>query len=318
MDKVRVGVVGCGARGRRHLAGLARFADVSIEAICDPFQRNLDVAAQEFKPRGKFTAPEQFLDQDLDAVVVAVPAHLNGKVGADVLRRGFPTLLEKPPGLTSSETRELIGIAAKSGARCMVGLNRRYHPLVMEALEAVHARGPIVQVVAEFHKSMSRLLKDEVFPELMLHKLLLETPIHAIDLARYAAGSPVIRVARAARRVFHQYDDIHAALVEFDNGCVASMTFNYTGDARLERYEFHGDRISAYLDGVTEMEIVADGQRVRTVRSTDSGLANQNRAFIDGVKSGTDFGPAAAGLEEALETMKLSEAIGGWDDKAAK
>lgn len=318
MEQVRVGVVGCGARGRRHTATLARLPDVVIEALCDPGERNLEIATQEFKPRGGFTALKEFLDQPLDAVVIAVPAHLNGAVGAEVLRRGLPTLLEKPPGLSPFETRELRDIAKESGARCMVGLNRRYHPLVMEALDAVRARGPVVQIVSEFHKSMTRLMKTESFPDLMLKKLLLETPIHAIDLARHAAASPVHRVASAARKACHDYDDVHAALVEFENGSVASLTFNYTGDARLERYEFHGNGISAYLEGVTSMEIVAEGQSVRTARATDSGLANQNRAFIDAVKSGGSFGPAAADLEEALQTMELSEAIGGWGGRSGK
>jgi hypothetical protein len=56
---------------------------------------------------------------------------------------------------------------------------------------------------------------------------------------------------------------------------------------------------------------VADGHKIRTTRMTDSGLAAQNRFFIDGVKAKDDFAAPSPGLEEAIETMVLAEAIAG-------
>lgn len=316
---VRVGIVGCGLRGRRHVACLGGFPDVRIEALCDPSGESLSAAAGLSGAPLQFQSLAGFLAADLDAVVLAVPAHLNASVAREVLRCGHPTLLEKPPAMTLAETRDLKALADMTGARCMVGVNRRFHPVIADGLAAVRARGPIVQIVAEFHKSMDRQIAAQVLPPAALaahpSAFLMESPIHAIDLTRYAAGSPVERVTAAARRCFHDYPDSHAALVEFANGTLATLTFNYTGDVRLERYEFHGRNISAFIENSltsgTTLEIAADGVRTRTTRMTDSGLAAQNRAFIDGVKAGGCFAPPAPGLDEAIETMALAEAIAG-------
>lgn len=319
MDEMTIGVIGCGARGRRHIECLEGFADVQVGAICDPAEKNLEVAGELSMKASRCTSLDEFAKVKLDAVIIAVPAQLNSRIAGQVLQFGLPTLLEKPPGLTLHETQALLDIAKRSRARCMVGLNRRYHPMIIEAISAVRARGPIVQIVAEFHKSMDRQLAAQVVPLADLARwpnaLLLESPIHAIDLTRHIAGAPVERVSCAARKAFHEYADVHAALVEFANGCLASLTFNYTGDERLERYEIHGKGISAYIENSlvagTWVEIVADGQKVRTSRVTDSGLYNQNRAFVDGARQGAEYAAPAPSLEDALETMALAEAIGG-------
>ena len=47
----------------------------------------------------------------------------------------------------------------------MVGWNRRFHPIILEAKRQVAARGPVTQIVGEFHKSITRLAQSGKFPE---------------------------------------------------------------------------------------------------------------------------------------------------------
>ena len=190
--------------------------------------------------------------ETLDAAVVATPPHLNAVAALPCLRRGVSTMLEKPPGLSTAETEELRDAAAASGALGMVAWNRRFHPMVVAAREMVESRGPIAQIVGEFHKPMTRLEKWERYTPEVMDNMLYETPIHAIDLVRALAASEVTQVHSVVQRRFSTHKDVHAALVEFENGCVVSITANYTTDARLERYEIHGRDVSAYLEGIRQ------------------------------------------------------------------
>lgn len=70
---------------------------------------------------------------------------------------------------------------------------------------------------------------------------------------------------------------MHAALVLFENGCVAHIIANYTTSARLERYEIHGREISAYLEGIRTGRIVYDGE-VRELEK-ENGDANRSTAL---------------------------------------
>ena len=113
----------------------------------------------------------------------------------------------------------------------------------------IEERGPVTQVLGEFHKSMTTTEGSGRFPEVILDNVLLETPIHSIDLVRAMAGSDVAEVHSVVRRALSSHKDVHAALVVFENGCVAQIMANYTGPERLQRYEVHGRDISATWSG---------------------------------------------------------------------
>ena len=307
---MRVAAVGCGPRGRGHMQALQRFDDVVLAAVCDVSEEAVNAAAEDYSVAGRYTRLRDMLDAEaLDAVFVAAPAHLNGEVARPCLEMGIHTFVEKPPGLSVAETAGLRDTAARTGAKAMVGWNRRFNPVIVQARELVEARGPVTQLVGEFHKSMRRIAESERFPGHLLDNILLETPIHSIDLIRAIAGAEVAEVHSAVRRAASPYKDVYAALVVFENGCVAQLTYNFTTDARLERYEIHGREISAYLQGVTGGVVVSDGEETELDAPVTGGTVEQARYFLDCVKNDRPVSLPAADLDEAVKTMQLAEAI---------
>ena len=192
----------------------------------------------------------------------------------------------------------------------MVGFQRRFHPMVLQARAMIAERGPVMQALGEFHKSMTSTEASGKFPEVMLDNVLLETPIHAIDLVRAVVGSEVADVHSVVQRAMSDHKDVHAALVVFENGCVAQIMANYTGPERLQRYEFHGRDISAYLEGISEGFVVTHNGRTELHDPNGSGGGIElDRFFIDCVKDDRPISAPAADLEEAVKTMELAEAI---------
>lgn len=309
MTDIRVGIVGCGDRGRGHMRVLQTFDDVELAAVCDPFAASRDQAGAEFEIARRYKTVEAMLDaEDLDAAIVATPAHLNAPSALSCLARGIDTLLEKPPGLSLDETHALKETAAQSGARGMVGWNRRFDPYVSRVRREVGTRGPIYQLVGQFHKSMSSIIASGRFPEQVMDNFLFETPIHSIDLVRHLAAASVAEVHSYVRRV-SAYKDVHAALVIFENGCVAQISANCTTDARLERYEIHGRGISAYLEGIRGGEFVCDGERRPVEPEGPDSTHAQARYFVNCVKESRPIAAPAADLDEAVATMELAVVI---------
>jgi predicted dehydrogenase len=294
--------------------GLLRdFEDVELAAVCDVRREAAEAAGETFGAARRETEIERMLESaSPDAVIVAATVTENARVATRCLERGVPTLLEKPPGMSLAETAALRDTAARAGVAAMVGFNRRFHPLIVQAWEAVRARGPVTQVVGEFHKSMERIVAAKLFPEHVLDAQLLESPIHAVDLVQAVAGAPVVEVHSICRRAVTRYRDVHGALIRFANGCVGQFIANYTTDARLERYEIHGHGISAYLEGVDRAELVCDGERrPLTTEARTGGTREQDRYFLDCVRERRLPAFPAATLEEAVKTMALAEAILG-------
>ena len=312
MANLRVAVIGCGGRGRGHMKILSEFEDTDIVAICDPVESARNNAGDTFNVSKRYETIDGLLDNEtLDAVFVATPAHLNGAAAAPCLERGVNTLLEKPPGMHVQETINLRDTAKKTGAKAMVGWNRRFHPIIVEASQRVKARGNVTQLVGEFHKSITRLAQSGKFPEHLMDNMFLETPIHALDTLRAIAEADVQEVYSFVQRTISDYKDVHAALILFDNGCVAQLIANYTTDARLERYEIHGRDISAYLEGVSHGTIFCDGTQHKLTDPGSGGTVEQNRYFLDCVKTNTPVSLPAANLDEAVKTMQLAADILG-------
>ena len=308
MSNLRVAVIGCGGRGRGHMKILSEFDDTDLIAVCDPVETARNSAADTFNVSNRYESIDELLDSEtLDAIFVATPAHLNGEAALPCFERGVHTLLEKPPGMSVSETEALRRAAERTGAKGMVGWNRRFHPIIVEAKRQVTARGPVTQIVGEFHKSITRLTGR--FPEHLMDNMFLETPIHALDTIRAVAEADVQEVHSVVQRAISNYKDVHAALILFDNGCVAQHIANYTTDARLERYEIHGRDISAYLEGVSHGTVFRDGTQHKLTEAGTGGTVEQNRYFLDCVKSDTPVSFPAANLDEAVKTMQLAEDI---------
>ena len=309
MSRIRLGVIGAGGKGRQHMQFLGEFPEVEFAAICDPSKEQRDITAREFKVGSRFDSMEEMLGSvELDAVTVATPPQLNAPAAKACLERGIHTLLEKPPGLTVAETRDLRDTAARTGAKGMVGLNRRYNNVIVAAQNMVRERGPIVQLVGEFHKSIVRL--EERYhdrPEIMDNWIVCND-IHAIDIVRSMAGADVREVHSFARRAGSRYRNVHAALVIFENDCVAQLSFNYTTDARLERYEIHGREISAYLEGIRGGTIMADGER-RELSCEGDAIHAKDEFFLGCIRDDRPVGLPGANLDEAVKTMELAEAI---------
>ena len=320
MSRLSVAVVGCGSNGRDgYMAYLKSFDDVDLVAVCDPLPEARDAAGEEFGVSRRYDDVDALLDgETLDAVFVITPAHLNAPVALRCLERGVNTEVTKPPGLSVAETMALRQAATRTGAKAMVSWSYRFHPLVNEALAMVKERGPVVQVVAEFHKSMSRLAGRGPsarspgrgrHSEALMDNMLLESPIHSIDLLRVFAGAEVAEVQSFVRRACSQYKDVHGGLILFESGCIGHLISNYTTDARLQRYEIHGRDISAYLEGIDQAVVFADGQRRELTECGTEGRKEDIRYFLDCIKEDRPVSLPAANLDEAVKTMELAEAI---------
>ena len=285
MTRLAVGIVGCGGRARGHMQALQQFDDIAMVAVCDPIPAARDAAGDEFGVAHRYASVADLLAREnLDAAFVATPPHINAQAALPCLEHGVNTLVEKPPGMNVAEARALRDAAERSGAKGIVGFQRRFNAVLVEARRLVEARGPIVQLVGEFHQSMSRTEAGGTFPPVVLENILLETPIHAIDLLLALAGSDVAEVHSVVRRALHRYKDVYAAQIVFENGCVAHLIANYTTDARLQRYEIHGRDISAYLEGISEGVVFSDSERHTLTLGGKNDTVDQARFFLDCIK----------------------------------
>ena len=142
MEKIRLGIIGCGGMGGSHLTGMTELSDVAtITAACDI---KLEAAENAAKLLTEAMGYEVKAYQDyvdllpvVDAVVVVLPHQLHYEVGMFFVRRGKHVLMEKPMCNTEDECINLIEAAQENHVTLMTAYPVRYWPETIKLKELV-------------------------------------------------------------------------------------------------------------------------------------------------------------------------------------
>ena len=147
-DRVRLGTIGCGGRGR-HVQGIFVKTDrVEVPAVCDVWPERSAQAKQSAPNARQFTDHREMLDQvkDLDAVLIATPDHWHALTTIDCLNAGKDVYVEKPLTLRVEEGPEIVKAARMNGRVCQVGMQQRSGKHYLQAKEEIIKAGKLGKV----------------------------------------------------------------------------------------------------------------------------------------------------------------------------
>jgi predicted dehydrogenase len=138
-DTVRAAVVGTGFIGMVHVEALRRLG-VEVTGIVGSSPERVREKARSFPLPEPYESFEAMLaDPRVDVVHITSPNDLHHPQAKAALQAGKHVVCEKPLGLDSAETGELLGLARASGLVHAVNFNIRYYPQCREARERTAA-----------------------------------------------------------------------------------------------------------------------------------------------------------------------------------
>ncbi len=167
--RVRVGVVGTGARGTFLLATMLGFPDVEVPAVCDvdsaAAERARDIVEKHSGRRpDAYTAGESDWEKlvardDLDAVVIATPWDIHARIAVAAMRAGKFVGLEVPACLTMDEAWDLVHTSEDTGQHCMLLENVNYfrNVLAMQRLIREGVLGTVTHALVGYLHSIPNL-----------------------------------------------------------------------------------------------------------------------------------------------------------------
>ena len=134
---VRVGLIGCGGRGR-HDAGLfAENPDVEIAYVCDPDEERRTEAAKQFgvsDSRAIGDMRRLLEDETVGAVIVGTPDHWHSPAAILACNAGKHVYVEKPISHNIREGRLLVEAAQRNGVHVQHGTQCRSTGMMIEAV----------------------------------------------------------------------------------------------------------------------------------------------------------------------------------------
>jgi predicted dehydrogenase len=146
-DRLNVGLIGCGGRGR-YVARLIREApNVAYTAVADVYTKNGESAREWAGPDARFFQDFRKLLElkDVDAIHIATPDHWHAIASVLACQAGKDVYVEKPTSLTIREGRAMVKAARKYNRIVSVGTQHRSAPHFMKIAEMIQ-RGDLGQV----------------------------------------------------------------------------------------------------------------------------------------------------------------------------
>jgi predicted dehydrogenase len=156
-DRVNLGIVGLGGRGRDHINNYSSLdPDCRIAAVCDVNQAARERAVAQIKKLKGADAKQypdmraMFESKELDAVSIATPNHWHALATLWACQAGKDVYVEKPASHNIFEGQEMIRAARKYKRMVQVGSQSRSIPHKMKAMQLLgegvigqiyHARG---------------------------------------------------------------------------------------------------------------------------------------------------------------------------------
>jgi predicted dehydrogenase len=149
-NKIRLAVIGCGGRGKDHIAGFGKQSGVEIVAVCDPDQKRIDAAIAQVekigkRPLGVRDMRQIFDDRSIDAVTIATTNHWHAPAAIAACQSGKHAYVEKPISHNPAEGEWLTAVAEKTKRIVGMGNQRRSWKGVIDAIDEVK-RGAIGRV----------------------------------------------------------------------------------------------------------------------------------------------------------------------------
>ncbi len=254
-DRVRLGIIGTGSRGKqlmRHLLEIIQTSNMEIAALCDVYPVHLNEARQmcsdlDIKTNNYSNYQEMLTNESLDGVIIATPLHQHAHIAIDCMQAGIHVFCEKSMARTMEDTKAMYDAHIQTGKILQTGHQRLFNPVYLEGMQRIHdgELGSLGQLRAYWHRNndwrrpvpnnsteMERFINWRLYKEYSAG-LLTELMSHQIQVANWALQKTPVSVMGTGSIVFwkdgREVNDNVALIYSYDDGTqfiYDSMTSN--------------------------------------------------------------------------------------------
>lgn len=325
-ERLRIGVIGVGLQGQKHLTCYAALPAAQVTAVADTDADRAREVAQRFGiPRWYANHGELLADAPLDAVSVVTPDDAHREACLAAAGRGKHILVEKPLAMTMEDGEAILGAARDAGVRLMVNFSNRWQLPIILAKDAIE-RGEVGEPVYAY----ARLSNTLSVPTEMLRPWSARTRLpfwlmsHTVDRVRWLFGREAVRVHAVSRSgvlssLGFDTPDAYVATVEFEGDAFACFescwilpnSLPSVVDNRMELIFTHGmlefDAGDMCLHHATPQAYKRAGVLVTEARGQPRGFVFEAiRHFVESLLAGTDPEPRG---EDGLAVLRVTAAI---------
>lgn len=297
MTKPRIGMVGLGGIAQKaYLPILSKALDWNFVGAFSPNAEKRAVICEQYRISSYGSLLE--LADRCDAVFVHSATDTHYEVVSTLLKQGKDVYVDKPLAATLHQAEQLAELAEKLGRKLMVGFNRRFSPLYIEAKDRMTETAWI---------RMEKHRTNSVGPQ-TANFTMLDDYLHVVDTARWLADGKatvmngVVNVNEHNQLLYAQHN------YSTFGGYTLSTAMHRNAGTNLEQLEIVSAGEIIRVKNMSLLEVERD-DTVRQTLPPSWQTTLKQRGFEDAVLHFIqcivqDKSPSVNG-EEALESQKL-------------
>ena len=228
--RIKVGVIGVGIQGERHLRAYLENPLVEKVAVADIDTAKLRRVSELYGVESVYASySEMFENEELDLVSVATPDFAHKPPTIEALRRGVNVVVEKPLATTVSDAEDMIKEAEKRELLLFINFFNRWSPPFALTKERIE-KGELGDVVYAYIR-----LSDTIYVPTKMLSWASKTNVvyflmsHTADLVRWFFSDEVVRV-----RAWGSKEILKKVGIDTFDYVVAVLEFRKGGKAVLE------------------------------------------------------------------------------------
>lgn len=232
-DRIKVALVGAGRWGYQHARAFAAREDVDLCAVAGRTAERTRARAEQFGIRWYLRIDEMLTAEKPDLVSLSLPNMGHYVPTLQVIRAGYPLLVEKPLVFDLTEAESLLREADARDLFFAINFNHRYAKPVTMAKQALDdgRAGKLVFATWRFGGEGGRGGHP--------HANLIETQCHGFDMLEHLCG-PIASIQAEMTDMTGKGYGTMALSLKFANGAVGSLvgsydsSYAYPGTHRVE------------------------------------------------------------------------------------
>lgn len=241
--RVRLGVAGLGRAFTVMLPTFTGDARIQLVAAADTRAEARQRFAADLSAKTYASVEELCVDPAVEAVYVATPHEYHARHATLAAQHGKHLLVEKPMALTLAECATIVDAARRSNIHLIVGHSHSFDAPVRR-LRALIESGDFGRVhminAINYTDYLYRPRRPGELDTARGGGAVFNQAAHQVDIVRLIGGGRVasVRAAAGSWDASRPTEGAYAALLTFENGTFASLTYN--GYGHFDSDEFQG------------------------------------------------------------------------------
>jgi predicted dehydrogenase len=252
LEKIRVGVIGCGYWGPKLARNYHEMRETELAWVAD-YRPDRLAPLQELYPEVRATGNyRDILASNVDAVVIATPVRTHHSLAMESLLAGKHVLVEKPLAATVAQAKEIAETADQLGLAAMVG-HTFQHNSAVNAVRDLIACGELGEV---FYINTTRVNLGLLQPDV---NVMWDLAPHDISMLIHILGLLPVQVSAQGEVYVNKLSRLHEVVymtLHFPGGVLANIRVSWLDPVKMRRVTVIGSKKMLVYDDVADNKVI--------------------------------------------------------------